>query len=89
MRLRHVAYVMLCARLRSQKRSDKEIDAGHVRDIASAASYTSLKITRPPRSSKARKATWETPQSGLEITSVRSGMSSGSGEFLVVVVNEF
>ena len=68
MRLGHVAYVMLCARLRSQKRSDKEIDAGHVRDIASVASYTPLKITRPPRSSKARKATWETPQSGLEIT---------------------
>ena len=68
LRLRHVAYVMLCARLRSQKRSDKEIEAGHVRDIVSVASYTPLKITRPPRSSKARKATWETPQSGLEIT---------------------
>jgi hypothetical protein len=68
LRLRHVAYVMLCARLRSQKRSDKGIDAGHVRDIASGASYTPLKITRPPRSSKPRRAIWETPQSGLEIT---------------------
>jgi hypothetical protein len=35
LRLRHVAYVRLCARPRSQKRGDKEIDAGHVRDIAS------------------------------------------------------
>jgi len=68
LRLRHVAYVMLCARLRSQKRSDEKIDAGHVGVIASVASYTPLKITRPPHSSKARKATWETPQSGLEIT---------------------
>src|SRR5947199_9271941 len=25
-------------------------------------------LTRPPRSSKVRKATWETPQRGLEIT---------------------
>ena len=44
---------------------------------------------RPLRSSKARKATSETPQSGLEITSVRSGASSGSGGFLVVLVNKF
>src|SRR5712671_7136954 len=66
--LRHVAYVRLWARLRTQKRSDEEIDAGHVRDIASVASYTPLKITRPPCSSKVRKATWETPQSGLEIS---------------------
>ncbi len=77
LRLRHVAYVMLCARPRSQKRSDKETDAGHVRDIASVASYTPLKITRPPRSSKARKATWETPQSGLEITADMSAMHDG------------
>ena len=35
MRGRHVADVRFCARLRAQKRSDKEIDAGHVRDIAS------------------------------------------------------
>jgi hypothetical protein len=75
LRLRHVAYVMLCARPRSQKRSDKEMDAGHVRDIASVASYTPLKITRPPRSSKARKATWETPQSGLEITAAPRALS--------------
>src|SRR5882762_8641462 len=66
--LRHVAYVRSWARLRTQKRSDEEIDAGHVRDIASVASYTPLKITRPPCSSKVRKATWETPQSGLEIS---------------------
>ena len=58
----------LWARLRSQKRSDKEMDAGHVRDIASGVSWTPLKITRPPRSSKVRKATWETLQSGLEIS---------------------
>jgi hypothetical protein len=30
--------VRFWARLRTQKRSDKGIDAGHVRDIASAAS---------------------------------------------------
>jgi hypothetical protein len=28
-------------------------------------------------------------RAATQITSVRSGMSSGSGEFLVVVVNEF
>ena len=61
MRVRHVADVRLWARLRTQKRSDKGIDAGHVRDIASGASYTPLKITRPLRRSKAHKATWETP----------------------------
>jgi len=61
--------VRFWARLRSQKRSDKRIDAGHVRDLASGASHTPLKITRPPRSSKPLKATWETPQSGLEIAS--------------------
>jgi hypothetical protein len=38
LRLRHVADVRLCARLRTQRRSDEEIDAGHVRDIASGAS---------------------------------------------------
>ena len=68
LRVRHVADVRFWARLRSQKRSDKGIGAGHVRDIASGASDTPLKITRPPRSSKPRKATWETPQSGLKIT---------------------
>jgi hypothetical protein len=35
------------------------------------ASETPLKITRPPRSSGVRKATWETPESGLEITAGR------------------
>src|SRR6185437_11260089 len=73
---------MLCARPRSQKCSDKEIDAGHVRDIASVASNTPLKITRPPRSSKARKATWETAQSGLEITAgTRTSCGLGAARF--------
>ena len=36
--LRHVADVRFWARLRTQKRSDKGIDAGHVGDIASGAS---------------------------------------------------
>jgi len=52
LRLRHVADVRFWARLRTQKRSDKGIDAGHVGDIASGASQTPLKITRPRRSSK-------------------------------------
>jgi hypothetical protein len=52
LRLRHVADVMFWARLRGQKRSDKGIDAGHVGDIASGASWTPLKITCPLRSSK-------------------------------------
>jgi hypothetical protein len=52
LRVRHVADVRLCARLRTQKRSDKGMDAGHVDDIAYGASWTPLKITRPPRSSK-------------------------------------
>ena len=34
MRLRHVADVRFRARLRTQKRSDKKIDAGHVGVIA-------------------------------------------------------
>jgi hypothetical protein len=68
LRLRHVADVRFWAQLRTQKRSDKGIDAGHVSDISSGASWTPLKITRPLRNSKARKATSETPQSGLEIT---------------------
>jgi hypothetical protein len=38
LRLRHVADVRFWARLRTQKRSDKGIDAGHVGDIASGAS---------------------------------------------------
>ena len=66
--MRHVADVKLWARLRTQKRSDKGTDAGHVGDIASGASWTPLKITRPLRSSKVRKATSETSQSGLEIS---------------------
>jgi hypothetical protein len=37
LRVRHVADVRLWARLRTQKRSDKGIDAGHVGDIASDA----------------------------------------------------
>jgi hypothetical protein len=44
--------VRFWARLRTQKRSDKGIDAGHVGDIASGASQTPLKITRPRRNSK-------------------------------------
>jgi hypothetical protein len=68
LRLRHVADVRFWARLRAQKRSDKGTDAGHVGDIASGASWTPLKITRPLRSSKVRRATSETPQSGLEIS---------------------
>jgi len=68
LRLRHVADVSFWTRIRTEKRSDKGIDAGHVDDIASGASYTPLKITCPRRSSRARKATWETPQSRLEIT---------------------
>jgi hypothetical protein len=68
LRLRHVADVRFWARLRTQKRSDKGIGTGHVGDIASDASQTPLKITRPLRGSKARRATSETPQSGLEIT---------------------
>jgi hypothetical protein len=36
--VRHVADVRLWARLRTQKRSGKRIDAGHVGDIASGAS---------------------------------------------------
>jgi hypothetical protein len=38
LRLRHVADVRFWVRLRTQKRSDKRIDAGHVGDIASGAS---------------------------------------------------
>ena len=38
LRLRHVADVRFWARLKTQKRSDKGIDAIHVRDIASGAS---------------------------------------------------
>ena len=38
LRLRHVADVRFWARLRTQKRSDKGIDAGHVGHIASGAS---------------------------------------------------
>ena len=38
LRLRHVADVRFSARLRTQKRSDKGIDAGHGGDIASGAS---------------------------------------------------
>jgi hypothetical protein len=74
LRVRQVADVKLWARLRTQKRSDKGTDAGHVGDIASGASsaaWTSLKITRPLRSSKVRKATSETAQSGLEISAGR------------------
>jgi hypothetical protein len=52
----------------NSKRSDKGIDSGHVAGTAFGASKTPLKITRPLRSSKARKATSETPQRGLEIT---------------------
>jgi hypothetical protein len=38
LRLGHVADVRFWARIRTQERSDKGIDAGHVRDIASGAS---------------------------------------------------
>ena len=75
MRLRHVADVKFWARLRTQKRSDERIDAGQVGDIASGASYTPLKITRPRGSSKARKATSETPQTGLAITAAPRALS--------------
>jgi hypothetical protein len=78
LRVRHVADVRFWARLRTQKRGDKGTDAGHVGDIASGASWTPLKITRPLRSSKVRKATWETPQSGLEISPVLRGQSAAS-----------
>jgi len=37
LRLGHVADVRFWARIRTQKRSDRGIDAGHVRDIASGA----------------------------------------------------
>jgi len=67
LRLRHVVDVRFWARLRTKKRSDKRIDAGRVGDIASGASWTPLKITRPRRSSKVRKAASETPQDELEI----------------------
>lgn len=52
LRLRHVADVKFWVRLRTEKRSDERIDAGHVRGIASGASLTPLKITRPRRNSK-------------------------------------
>src|SRR6185437_7241539 len=42
LRRKHVADVRFWARLRTQKRSDKGIDAGHVGVIASGASYTPL-----------------------------------------------
>jgi hypothetical protein len=77
LRLRHVADVRFWTQIRTQKRSDNGIDAGHVGDIASGASYTPLKITCPRRSSRARKAIWETPQSGLEITADMSAMHDG------------
>ena len=70
LRLRHVADVRLWARRRTQKRSDKEIGAGHVGDIASGASYAPLKIMGPPRSSKAHKATSETPKADLRLRGV-------------------
>jgi hypothetical protein len=78
LRVRHVADVKLWARLRTQKRSDKGTDAGHVGDIASGASWTPLKITHPLRSSKVRKATSETPQSRLEISAGRRAFIKSS-----------
>src|SRR5260370_33801009 len=65
---------MFWALLRTQKRSDKRRqDRRRSRGcvIASGAPYTRLKITRPRRSSRVRKATSETPHNGLEITAAR------------------
>jgi hypothetical protein len=59
--------VRFWARLGLKSGSDKGIAAGQVGETASGPSWTPLKITRPRRSSKARKATSDTPQSGLEI----------------------
>ena len=81
MRLRHVADVRFWARLRTQKRSDERIDAGHVCGIASGASWAPLKIRVHDATQKVRKATWETPKCGLEITSVRKRSSSDPGRF--------
>ena len=49
-------------------RSRRRINAGHVGDIASGASWTPLQITRLRRSSKATLATSWTPENALEIT---------------------
>jgi hypothetical protein len=48
-----------------------------------------LQITCQRRSKNPSAVTAKTPKNGLEITGVKSGTSSGSGEFLVVLVNEF
>ena len=50
--------------------SKKRIDAGHVGDITSGASWTPLQITRLRRGLRAPSATSETPENGLEITAV-------------------
>jgi hypothetical protein len=48
-----------------------------------------LQITCQRRSKNLSAVTAKTARMGLEITSVRSGVSSGSGGFLVVLVNGF
>jgi len=48
-----------------------------------------LQITCQRRSENPSAVTAKTPKNELEITSVRSGVSNGSGEFLVVLVNRF
>ena len=60
-----------------------------VPDVGRFCGVDRLQITCQRRSKTLPAVTAKTPKNGLEITSVRSGMSSGSGEFLVVVVNEF
>src|SRR6266566_1201222 len=56
--------------IRAERRgcAPRRADRRHRRRATRAQNTTRLKITRPRRSSKARKATSETPQSGLEIT---------------------
>jgi hypothetical protein len=62
---------------------------GEAAAVTAATAKTPLQITCPRRSPGPAAFTAKTPKNGLEITSVRSGTSSGSGEFLVVLVNEF
>jgi hypothetical protein len=60
-----------------------------VLDVGRFCGVDRLQITCHRRSENPSAITAKTPKNGLEITSVRSGVSSGSGAFLVILVNEF
>ena len=60
-----------------------------VPDVCQFCGVDRLQITCLRRSENPSAVTSETPKNGLEITSVRSGASSGSGVFLVVLADEF